>query len=323
MLWGENRVGVEDAKRKSRNGRVEVTTTTRTPHTPARWPSASATLLKRRRHRGYIAEPPLAGTCILLALALAQSPTLVHSSFVGHLHPLSSTPEHRPAIRKGHTPVPHESRVHPVRPIAPLEPLQASPTCPVPPSRNSRVCTTAHHHPSSHPRSSHLMHCADRDFPEFMDRRLFLHLQGGRQVSGVLRGFDMFLNLVVDNAHEELGAGQRKPCGMIVSRRGVVGVVLLASSGRRHLMIVLCLECWEFREYLECLEDSCIAGSRLGVAVGMGLDIGSGLGTWAGRPSREVRWTGGSGSRARAGSPRASGRGLLDEDGGPWSSDRR
>lgn len=53
--------------------------------------------------------------------------------------------------------------------------------------------------------------------PEFMDRRLFLHLQGGRQVSGVLRGFDMFLNLVVDNAFEELGAGQRKPCGMIVS----------------------------------------------------------------------------------------------------------
>ena len=50
-----------------------------------------------------------------------------------------------------------------------------------------------------------------------MDRRLFLHLQGGRNVSGVLRGFDMFLNLVVDNAYEELGAGQRKPCGMIVS----------------------------------------------------------------------------------------------------------
>jgi len=50
-----------------------------------------------------------------------------------------------------------------------------------------------------------------------MDRRLFLNIQGGRQVSGVLRGFDMFLNLVVDNAFEELGAGQRKPCGMVVS----------------------------------------------------------------------------------------------------------
>nr|XP_019046808.1 hypothetical protein I302_03411 [Kwoniella bestiolae CBS 10118]OCF25738.1 hypothetical protein I302_03411 [Kwoniella bestiolae CBS 10118] len=45
-----------------------------------------------------------------------------------------------------------------------------------------------------------------------MDRRCFLNLQGGRQVSGVLRGFDMFLNLVVDQAHEELGGGQRIPC---------------------------------------------------------------------------------------------------------------
>lgn len=53
--------------------------------------------------------------------------------------------------------------------------------------------------------------------PEFMDRRCYLHLQGGRAVSGVLRGFDMFLNLVVDNAQEELGGGVRKPCGMVVS----------------------------------------------------------------------------------------------------------
>ena len=45
---------------------------------------------------------------------------------------------------------------------------------------------------------------------------MFIHLQGSRQVSGVLRGFDMFLNLVIDNAFEELGAGQRKPCGMVV-----------------------------------------------------------------------------------------------------------
>ena len=50
-----------------------------------------------------------------------------------------------------------------------------------------------------------------------MDRKLYLHLQAGREVSGVLRGFDMFLNLVVENAFEELGGGVRKPLGMIVS----------------------------------------------------------------------------------------------------------
>lgn len=51
-----------------------------------------------------------------------------------------------------------------------------------------------------------------------MDRRIYLNVQGGRAVSGVLRGFDVFLNLVVDQAFEELGGGNRKPCGMVVSR---------------------------------------------------------------------------------------------------------
>jgi small nuclear ribonucleoprotein G len=50
-----------------------------------------------------------------------------------------------------------------------------------------------------------------------MDRRIYLNVQGGRAVSGVLRGFDVFLNLVVDQAFEELGGGNRKPCGMVVS----------------------------------------------------------------------------------------------------------
>ncbi|CAK9786951.1 unnamed protein product [Cutaneotrichosporon oleaginosum] len=50
---------------------------------------------------------------------------------------------------------------------------------------------------------------------EFMDRRLYIHLQGGRAVSGILRGFDIFLNLVLDQAYEELGGGQRKQAGMV------------------------------------------------------------------------------------------------------------
>lgn len=53
-----------------------------------------------------------------------------------------------------------------------------------------------------------------------MDRRLYVHIQGGRAVSGVLRGYDMFLNLVIDQAYEELGAGERKPAGMVVSCAG-------------------------------------------------------------------------------------------------------
>ena len=49
---------------------------------------------------------------------------------------------------------------------------------------------------------------------QFMDKRLFIHLQGGRKVSGVLRGYDLFLNLVIDDAVEE--TAQKHPIGTVV-----------------------------------------------------------------------------------------------------------
>lgn len=54
-----------------------------------------------------------------------------------------------------------------------------------------------------------------------MDKRLSIALQGGRKVSGVLRGFDIFLNLVVDDAVEEAGpntqgVGAKTPLGQVV-----------------------------------------------------------------------------------------------------------
>ena len=59
-------------------------------------------------------------------------------------------------------------------------------------------------------------------FVQFMDKRLAVALQGGRRVSGVLRGFDIFLNLVIDDAFEEStsgvnAAGGKTPLGQIVS----------------------------------------------------------------------------------------------------------
>lgn len=50
-----------------------------------------------------------------------------------------------------------------------------------------------------------------------MDRRVMIDIQAGRKLSGVLRGYDIFLNLVVDEAYEVLGAGERKFCGQVVS----------------------------------------------------------------------------------------------------------
>lgn len=50
-----------------------------------------------------------------------------------------------------------------------------------------------------------------------MDKRILIHVQGGRKVTGVLRGFDIFLNLVVDDASDESTAGDKKSIGMVVS----------------------------------------------------------------------------------------------------------
>jgi small nuclear ribonucleoprotein (snRNP)-like protein len=49
-----------------------------------------------------------------------------------------------------------------------------------------------------------------------MDKLLFINLQGNRKVSGTLRGFDIFLNLVLDDAREE-GSAEKTPCGTVVS----------------------------------------------------------------------------------------------------------
>jgi small nuclear ribonucleoprotein G len=51
-----------------------------------------------------------------------------------------------------------------------------------------------------------------------MDKKLFVHLQGGRKVSGMLRGYDLFLNLVLDDALEETTPAQKHPIGTVVCR---------------------------------------------------------------------------------------------------------
>ena len=51
-----------------------------------------------------------------------------------------------------------------------------------------------------------------------MDKKLFVHLQGGRKVSGTLRGYDLFLNLVLDDALEETSPAQKHPIGTVVRR---------------------------------------------------------------------------------------------------------
>lgn len=50
---------------------------------------------------------------------------------------------------------------------------------------------------------------------------MFLNLQAGRKVTGVLRGYDVFLNVVLDDAMDETVAGEKLPMGTVVSYRSM------------------------------------------------------------------------------------------------------
>ncbi|MCL4161687.1 UNVERIFIED_CONTAM: hypothetical protein GTU68_011247 [Idotea baltica] len=50
-----------------------------------------------------------------------------------------------------------------------------------------------------------------------MDKRVVAKLNGGRLVEGVLRGFDPFLNLVVDEGIEIRKSDERVNVGVVVS----------------------------------------------------------------------------------------------------------
>ncbi|MEQ2174768.1 hypothetical protein GOODEAATRI_011306 [Goodea atripinnis] len=56
------------------------------------------------------------------------------------------------------------------------------------------------------------------ELKKFMDKKLSLKLNGGRHVQGILRGFDPFMNLVMDDCLEMGPGGQQNTVGMVVIR---------------------------------------------------------------------------------------------------------
>jgi len=56
------------------------------------------------------------------------------------------------------------------------------------------------------------------ELKKFMDKRLFIQVQGGRKVSGILRGYDIFLNIVLDEATEETNPAQKNQIGQVIIR---------------------------------------------------------------------------------------------------------
>ncbi|KAG5182700.1 small nuclear ribonucleoprotein polypeptide G [Tribonema minus] len=56
------------------------------------------------------------------------------------------------------------------------------------------------------------------DLKRYMDKRLHLKLNGNREVRGVLRGYDQFMNIVLDEAVEVPSKAEERLIGMVVIR---------------------------------------------------------------------------------------------------------
>ena len=67
------------------------------------------------------------------------------------------------------------------------------------------------------------------DLKKYMDKLLTIKVNGDRRVSGILRGYDQFLNVVLEDATEEKD-GESIPIGMSVLRGN--GIVQLQSQQR-------------------------------------------------------------------------------------------
>ncbi|KAL2002007.1 hypothetical protein VTN02DRAFT_861 [Thermoascus thermophilus] len=71
---------------------------------------------------------------------------------------------------------------------------------------------------------------AQPELKKYMEKRLFVQLNGNRKVIGVLRGYDVFMNIVLDEAVEEKTGGEKVRLGMVVIRGN--SVVMLEALER-------------------------------------------------------------------------------------------
>lgn len=58
------------------------------------------------------------------------------------------------------------------------------------------------------------------ELKNYVDKKILLQLNGSRQVAGVLRGYDLFLNVVLDDAIELLKDGEKQKLGSQTVVRG-------------------------------------------------------------------------------------------------------
>ncbi|XP_046667313.1 small nuclear ribonucleoprotein G [Homalodisca vitripennis] len=68
------------------------------------------------------------------------------------------------------------------------------------------------------------------ELKKFMDKKLSMKLNGGRHVQGILRGFDPFMNIVLDESVEVKKDGTQNNIGMVVIRGN--SIIMLESLDR-------------------------------------------------------------------------------------------
>jgi len=55
----------------------------------------------------------------------------------------------------------------------------------------------------------------------YVEKRISVHLNKGRHVTGTLLGFDQFMNIVLGDTEEEVSSTENKNIGMVVSQSHV------------------------------------------------------------------------------------------------------
>ena len=68
------------------------------------------------------------------------------------------------------------------------------------------------------------------DLKKFLDRRMYLQLNGSRKITGLLRGFDPFMNVVLDDTIEHVSSTERNNLGMVVIRGNSIVILELMDN---------------------------------------------------------------------------------------------
>ncbi|ODH28600.1 hypothetical protein ACO22_03918 [Paracoccidioides brasiliensis] len=76
---------------------------------------------------------------------------------------------------------------------------------------------------------------AQPELKKYMEKRLFVQINGNRKVIGILRGYDVFMNIVLDEAVEEKSGGEKVRLGMVVIRGNSVVMLEVCSPCLRHI----------------------------------------------------------------------------------------